>query len=297
MAKYFITGITGSLGQAVMRKLLKDEKNQVIGYSRDELKQSQIPSHQRLTLYIGDIRDQRRLVEATRDVDVIFHFAALKRIEAGEENPDEFKATNVNGTDNVLYAQRSNGVRRVVLSSTDKACFPQNVYGATKLLSERSVLRNQNNVVCRYGNVLASRGSVVPMFVDSILREKTVYITDPKMTRFFITLDQASDFVISRGLGKKGGLYIPNIKGAGIIDVASTVAVLLGVKSPKMKIIGSRPGEKLHEVLRCPYEGGELTSENCERFTDKELLELVRPIVESITGVSTQKRRVLEGHA
>lgn len=297
MAKYFVTGVTGSLGQIVTQKLLKNG-HQVIGYSRDELKQSQIPVDPNLTLFLGCVRDQRRLIEATRGVDTIFHFAALKRIELGENNPDEFKATNVNGTDNVLGAQRANGVWRVVLASTDKACFPQNVYGATKLLSERSVLRNKNNVVCRYGNVIASRGSVIPMFVDSLLRESRVYITDPKMTRFFITLDQASDFVIGRGLGKKPGLHIPDIKGANIIDVASAVATLLQIKSPKIKIIGTRPGEKTHEVLRCDYEGSYLSSEICDRFSERELLELVRPIVESVVGRTVPlKKRPLEGHA
>lgn len=296
MSKVLITGITGSLGQTVMKKLL-GEGHTVIGYSRDELKQSQIPAHQRFTAVLGDIRDQRRLIETSRGVDTLYHFAALKRIEFGENNPDEFKMTNVEGTDNVLGAQRVNGIKRVVLSSTDKACYPVNVYGATKLLAERSVLRNQNNVVCRYGNVLASRGSVVPMFVESLLRERAVYITDPRMTRFFITLEGAAAFVTNKGSAKKGGLFTPDIKGCRIIDLANAVSVVLGLGTPTIKIIGTRPGEKLHECLRTEFEGGDLFSNTCEQFTPTEIVALIEPIVNHIIGKKPEKKLKVRAEA
>lgn len=221
--KYLITGITGTLGQQVAKILLKDPKTQIIGYSRDEQKQRLLPKNDRVTLYLGDIRDRDRIAEASRGVDILFHFAALKCVDTLEENPDEAKKTNVDGTDNVLHAQRCNGIRRVVLSSTDKAVYPVNAYGASKMLAEYLVKRNQNNVVVRYGNVLASRGSVVGEFVKSIRQNKTVKITHSEMTRFFLTQEEAAQFVVESALSEKSGLFIPDIKCTSVVTLARTI--------------------------------------------------------------------------
>ena len=288
MARYLITGVTGTLGQEVMKKLLLD-CHEVVGYSRDELKQSLIPKDPKLTLYLGDVRNRERMIEASRGVDVIFHFAALKRIDSMEENPEECIETNVVGTQNVLSAQRLNRIRRVVLSSTDKAAHPETVYGASKLMAERLVLRNPNNVVCRYGNVLASRGSVIVSFIDSIIKEKTIYITDPEMTRFFLTAQEASHFVTRSAFGEKGGLKIPKLKACKIIDLAHAIADVLGVDKPKMKIIGVRGIEKTHEILTMPCDGGIQASNMAIQLTKSEIKRLVHPIVEEITGLNFTK--------
>lgn len=284
--RILITGISGSLGQSVMKTLLQDEENQVIGYSRDELKQSQVPKHKNLTMILGDIRDQRRLIESTRDVDMVLHFAALKRIDAMEENPEECIATNILGTENVLGAQRTNRIPRVVLSSTDKAAYNVNVYGASKLISERLVLRNQNNVVCRYGNVLASRGSVIPMFVESLIKSSTVFITDPNMTRYFISLDDATKFVVNSAFMPSGGLKIPQLKACNIVDLAMCVADLLMILKPNVVITGPRPGEKTHEDMRTEFEGAPMNSEFAPKFSKEELKNLIAPIVTQILGMS-----------
>ena len=279
MVKYFITGITGSLGRAVTEKLLEDPDAHVIGYSRDELKQSEIPFHPRLTLVLGDVRDQRRLTEATRGVDIIYHFAALKRVDKMEENPEECIATNIEGTMNVLGAQRTNKIKRVVLSSTDKAAHSETVYGSSKFLSEKLVLRNPHNVVCRYGNVLASRGSVIPMFVDSIRKHGFVNITHPAMTRFFISIDEAAKFVVGHSFRIEGGLKIPDLKGCKIIDLADVICHIMGFTTLKVKLIGIRNQEKLHECMRTDVEGGLMMSHLVEQFTRHELIKLVEPIV------------------
>lgn len=291
MAKILISGVTGSLGRIVLNKLLTDESHKIIGYSRDELKQSEIEKHPRLTLFLGDIRDQRRLIEASRGVDTIFHFAALKRVDTMEENPEECIATNVEGTENILGAQRMNKIFRVVLASTDKAAHPETVYGACKLLSERLVLRNPNNVVCRYGNVLASRGSVVQSFVKSLLEQNTIFLTDLHMTRFFLTLDQASDFVLSEGLGQGGGLKIPIIKACKILDLAKVIADILEVKSPQLKIIGIRNAEKIHECMATPYDGVPVYSNTAEQYTKQGLRDLVAPIVSKIIASEAFTKR------
>ena len=272
-----ITDITGTLGQAVT-KILLEEGHEVTGYSRDELKQSQLPFVSKVTLYLGDIRDKERLVEASRGKDIIFHFAALKRVDALQENPEEAYKTNVLGTDNVLHAQRHNGIPRVVLSSTDKAAYPINVYGCTKQIAESLVLRNPNNVVCRYGNVLASRGSAVPVFVDAIKRGKPVPITDTRMTRFFIRIEDAAKFVVASSMGVTGGLKIPPMRGCKMTSVASAIALLLGHEY-SLRDVGCRPGEKLAECLRMEHEGGAVFSDNAEQYTESELIELIRPIV------------------
>lgn len=276
--RYLVTGITGTLGQAVCSLLLENPENEVIGYSRDELKQSQIRKHSRLTLILGDVRDGRRLIEATRSADLIFHFAALKRVDSLEENPEEAIATNIYGTQNVLGAQRANRINRVVLSATDKGVFPVNVYGCTKQLSERLVLRNPNNVVCRYGNVLASRGSVIPTFVSAIRNHMPVPITHPEMTRFFIRIEDAAHFVVKSSTEESGGLKIPPMRAAKMTDVANAIGDILG-RRVRFEPVGVRPGEKIHECIRTDADGGAMFSNTVERFSGPELIELLSPAV------------------
>lgn len=278
--RYLVTGITGSLGKEVSTHLLRDPKNEVVGYSRDECKQTFIPQHERLTLYLGDVRDSKRLSEAARGVDLIFHFAALKHVDKLETNPEEAIMTNVMGTMNVLHAQREWNIPRVVLSSTDKAAYPVNVYGASKLISERLVTRNQNNVVCRYGNVLASRGSVIEKFVTSLKEDKSVGITDVNMTRFWITIEEAANFVIKQSQSKSGGLKIPEMRAATLLDIAQATADCLKMQSYDIKHIGGRPGEKVSECLRTEYEGEEIFSHRVPMYSGSELMEMLKPIVE-----------------
>lgn len=282
MVKHFISGITGTLGRAVADKLLQDPGIEVVGYSRDELKQSQIPKHPRLTLYLGDVRNRDRLIEATRDVSVLFHFAALKRVDSMEENPEECVFTNVDGTMNVLGAQRANKIKRVVLASTDKAAHSETVYGACKFLSEKLVLRNQANIVCRYGNVLASRGSVVHTFVKSLLDERTINITHREMTRYFLTIDQAANFVLNSARDLDGGLKIPKLRACRILDLAIVISKILEINNPKINVVGIRGIEKIHECLSTPSEGYLQYSDTATQYTEAELTYLVKPVVDSI---------------
>ena len=278
--KYLITGISGTLGQAVSKILLDKKDTQIIGYSRDEQKQRLLPKNPKVTLYLGDVRDRDRITEASRGVDILFHFAALKCVDTLEDNPDEAKKTNVDGTENVLHAQRVNGIKRVVLSSTDKAVYPVNAYGTSKMLSEYLVRRNQNNVVVRYGNVLASRGSVVGEFVRTIRNDKTVKITHSEMTRFFLTQEEAAQFVVASAFAGQGGLYIPDIKCTSIVTLARTIGKILNTKVIPQNV-GIRPGEKLHECLRTLEEGGPIYSNTGTKFTETELLDKLTPIVAS----------------
>lgn len=276
--KCFITGITGTLGTHLTELLLKDG-HEVVGFSRDELKQQNFKRAKDITLYLGDVRDIVRVKEATRGVEIIFHLAALKHVDKLEANPEEAYKTNISGTDNVLHAQRSHGISRVVMASTDKAAYPVNAYGFSKAAAERLVLRNSNNVVCRYGNVLASRGSIVESLVRTLKNESTAYLTDPNMTRFWITAHEAAHFVLSKGMGKHGGLHIPPMKAAVLSLLTQIIADCLNVKSYEMKQIGVRPGEKTAECLRTEYEGEAMYSNTAPQFTEEELFKIVKPIV------------------
>lgn len=297
MKNVLITGITGTLGQAVSKKLLKDPEITIIGISRDEQKQRLIETHPRLTLFLCDVRDQRRVIEASRDIDTIFHFAALKCVDTLELNPEESIATNILGTENILGAQRFNKINRVVLSSTDKACKPINVYGACKMLSEKLVLRNPRNVVVRYGNVLASRGSVIPMFIKSIRETGIINITHESMTRFFLNIDSASDFIIDSAKSTGGLKIYPKMKAVRILDLAFVVGELLGNPKPIVRIMGMRPGEKIHEDLYHEFEKERsLASNNADQYNHDELLEILRPIVKNLTTPKqlTKKPKFIE---
>lgn len=248
----FVSGITGTLGQELLKLLLKDDSvESVIGYSRCELKQKQIPQHEKLTLYIGDVRDQARLLEATRKVDVIYHLAALKHVDTLELNPEEAIKTNVNGTVNILHCQRMNRIGRVVFTSTDKAVFPINAYGMSKALAEKLVLRNPANIVCRYGNVMASRGSAIPLIVEAMMNGEPVKITDPVMTRFWLLPSEAASFVKNAIGGNDGPLpvRIPVMPACSMATLVEQIAKALGITDYGMDIIGARPGEKVHEAI------------------------------------------------
>jgi len=278
--KIFITGGTGTLGKTLLPHLLSDG-HQVIVYSRDEQKQAQLPHDLGLVKYLGCVRDYRRVIEASRDCDLVFHLAALKMVDVGETNPEEFIHTNIVGTQNILYAQRVNKIPKVVLVSTDKAVAPINLYGATKLAAERLVLRNPSNAVCRYGNVLGSRGSVVPKFIASLKAGKRIEITDSHMTRFWITAQDAANFVLRAGLiGAKHGLLIPEMKAYPIVDLAEVLGKILG-ESPRFTDIGLRPGEKIHEQLRLDSEGGAFFShEKYRRYSDGTMTQMLKAFME-----------------
>ena len=253
-----ITGGTGSFGQMFVKKLLeKYSPKRVIVYSRDELKQSEMKSNPlfqnpALRFFLGDVRDRERLYLAMRDVDYVVHAAALKQVPAAEYNPHEFIKTNVNGATNVVEASLRAGVKKVVALSTDKAVNPVNLYGATKLCSDKVFIAANSYAgdsgtiysVVRYGNVVGSRGSVIPLFVKQ--RESGVLtITKPEMTRFLITLQKGVDFVLESLESMVGGeLFVPKIPACSVADIANVVA-----PNAKWETIGMRPGEKMHEIL------------------------------------------------
>ena len=253
-----ITGGTGSFGQMFVKTLLeKYSPKRVIVYSRDELKQSEMKSNplfqnSALRFFLGDVRDRERLYLAMRDVDYVVHAAALKQVPAAEYNPHEFIKTNVNGATNVVEASLRAGVKKVVALSTDKAVNPVNLYGATKLCSDKVFIAANSYAgdsgtiysVVRYGNVVGSRGSVIPLFVKQ--RESGVLtITKPEMTRFLITLQKGVDFVLESLESMVGGeLFVPKIPACSVADIANVVA-----PNAKWETIGMRPGEKMHEIL------------------------------------------------
>lgn len=252
-----VTGGTGSFGTRFIERVLADHEPAAVRiFSRDELKQSEMQrrfaDEDRLRYLIGDVRDLPRLVRATRGVDVIVHAAALKQVPACEYNPFEAVQTNVIGAENIVTAAIENEVPHVVALSTDKAVNPVNLYGATKLAAEKIVVQGNAyaadstaRFACvRYGNVVGSRGSVVPLF-KAQAETGVLTITDESMTRFWITLDESVDFVIS-SLGLMGGgeVFVPKIPSMRVVDLAEALA-----PDAERRVIGIRPGEKLHEVL------------------------------------------------
>jgi len=254
-----ITGGTGSFGNQFIQTVSERfEPNKLIIYSRDELKQFEMQQkfpeadYEFLRFFLGDVRDSERLRIAMNGVDYVIHAAALKQVPAAEYNPFEFVKTNVLGAQNVVQAAIDTGVKKVVALSTDKAAAPINLYGATKLTSDKIFIASNNYAgghdcyfsVVRYGNVMGSRGSVIPLFLD---KQKTgeLTITDKRMTRFTITLQQGVDFVLECMERMWGGeLFVPKIPSYRIVDVARAIN-----KDCKIKVIGIRPGEKLHEEM------------------------------------------------
>ncbi|MDH5189714.1 MAG: UDP-N-acetylglucosamine 4,6-dehydratase (inverting) [Nitrosopumilus sp.] len=264
-----ITGGTGSFGKKYTKTLIERYKpKKIIIYSRDELKQfdmQQIYNQDCMRYFIGDVRDPERLEQAMRGVDYVIHAAALKQVPAAEYNPTECIKTNIYGAENVIKAAINNDVKKVIALSTDKAANPINLYGATKLASDKLFVAANNMAgghptrfsVVRYGNVVGSRGSVVPLFKKMIMDGiDYLPITHSEMTRFWITLQSGVEFVLKNFERMQGGeIFVPKIPSARIVDLATSIAPNL-----KQKIVGIRPGEKLHEIM-CPSDDSHLTIE------------------------------------
>jgi UDP-N-acetylglucosamine 4,6-dehydratase (inverting) len=259
-----VTGGTGSFGKSFIRHALDElDPRRLVVFSRDELKQYEVrqlfADDKRLRWFIGDVRDERRLLRALHQVDYVVHAAALKQVDTGEYNPFEFVKTNVMGSQNVIEACIDAGVKRVVALSTDKASSPINLYGATKLTADKLFVNGNHYAaayetrfsVVRYGNVMGSRGSVIPYFRKLAEAGESLPITDLRCTRFFITLPQAVRLVVDSFDAMTGGeLYVPRIPSMKVVDLAQAIA-----PGAKMHDVGLRPGEKLHEEMISPDEG------------------------------------------
>ena len=285
-ANILITGGTGSFGKKYTEILLQKYKpNKIIIYSRDELKQYEMAQKfddKCMRYFIGDVRDLRRLEKALDGVDYVIHAAALKHVPIAEYNPMECIKTNVMGAENVINASIKNHVKRVIALSTDKAANPINLYGATKLASDKlfvaanNIRGSQDTVfsVVRYGNVIGSRGSVIPFF-QKLVREnaKEIPITDPKITRFWITLRQGVEFVLKNFKRMQGGeTFVPKIPSMKMTDLAKAIAPNI-----PQKIIGIRPGEKLHEVM-VPKDDGRLTLEFEDHYVIKPAIQFTKQV-------------------
>ena len=254
-----ITGGTGSFGNTVLRRFLQSDFREIRILSRDEKKQDDMRkryNNPRLKFYIGDVRDYQSVLNVVRGVDYIYHAAALKQVPSCEFHPLEAVKTNVLGTENVLEAAITCGVKRVVCLSTDKAVYPINAMGISKAMMEKIIVAKSRGsdatVICatRYGNVMASRGSVIPLFVEQIRAGKPVTITDPSMTRFMMTLDDAVDLVLyAFEHGKPGDIFVQKAPAATIETLAKALTGLMGVPNHEIRIIGTRHGEKLYEAL------------------------------------------------
>lgn len=287
-----ITGGTGSFGKKFVAGLLKNFKpRRVVVYSRDELKQYEMQQdfHQPVMRYfIGDVRDGERLRTAMKGIDFVVHAAALKQVPAAEYNPMECIKTNVHGAENVIQAALEAEVEKVIALSTDKAAQPINLYGATKLASDKLFIAANNMAgghrtafgVVRYGNVVGSRGSIVPLF-NKLIAEGADHlpITDPRMTRFWITLQQGVDFVVRSFERMSGGeIFVPMIPSVRIPDLAAAMAPNLPIR-----VIGIRPGEKLHEVM-CPTDDSHLTLRFRDHFVIKPTIKFFRRDVDYLTN-------------
>jgi UDP-N-acetylglucosamine 4,6-dehydratase len=281
-----ITGGTGSFGKAFVKTVLARYKpKRLVVYSRDELKQFEMEQEYNddcMRYFIGDVRDRDRLTMAMRNVDYVVHAAALKQVPAAEYNPMECVKTNIHGAENVIQSALANNVTGVIALSTDKAASPINLYGATKLVSDKLFVA-ANNVagahktrfsVVRYGNVVGSRGSVVPFFKRRIQAGcDHLPITDPRMTRFWITLSQGVEFVLKNFERMHGGeIFVPKIPSVRVVDVACAMAPHLPHKT-----VGIRPGEKLHEVM-CPADDSHLTIEFRDHY-------VISPAIQFIPSV------------
>jgi len=275
-----ITGGTGSLGNALVKRLIREYKpSRLIIFSRDEVKQLEMrkifpeEKYKFMRYFLGDVRDALRVREALRGVDYVVHAAALKQVPSGEYNPIEIIKTNIYGAQNIIEGCIANDIKQTIALSTDKAANPINLYGASKLASDKLFVaannisgKNKNKFsVVRYGNVTNSRGSVVPIFRDIIKRgEKFFPITDKRMTRFWITLDQGVDFVLNSFKRMHGGeIFVPKIPSIYITDLAKSFS-----KKLPLKEIGIRPGEKLHEIM-CPRDDSHLTIEFKDHYVIK----------------------------
>ena len=256
-----ITGGTGSFGNAVLRRFLDSDIGEIRIFSRDEKKQDDMRkrySHSKLKFYIGDVRDYHAVLNVTRGVDYIFHAAALKQVPSCEFYPLEAVKTNILGTENVLEAAMINRVKKVVCLSTDKAVYPINAMGISKAMMEKVIVAKSRNtgesetVICctRYGNVMASRGSVIPLFLRQIFSGNAISITDPFMTRFMMTLDDAVDLVLHAfEHGSNGDIFVQKSPGATIQVLVKALLQITGKPDHAVEVIGTRHGEKLFEAL------------------------------------------------
>ena len=291
-----VTGGTGSFGKAFIDGLLAEHNPRRVGvFSRDELKQYELKqrwgSDERVRFFLGDIRDRDRLITAMHGVDYVVHAAALKQVDTAEYDPMEYVKTNILGSENVIQAAMATGVRKVVALSTDKASSPVNLYGATKLTADKlfissnhfSFARGTTFSVVRYGNVMGSRGSVIPLFRRLGEEGAPIPITDTRMTRFWITLPQAVDFVISCFDDMHGGeLYVPRIPSMRVVDLAEAVAPGCTIQE-----IGIRPGEKLHEEM--------ISAEDARRTLRRDDRYVVMPTLAEWGYTNTAGESVAEG--
>ena len=256
-----LTGGTGSFGNAVLKRFLDTDIAEIRIFSRDEKKQDDMRkryANPKLKFYIGDVRDYQSVLNATRGVDYIFHAAALKQVPSCEFHPMEAVKTNILGTENVLEAAIQNGVKRVVCLSTDKAVYPINAMGISKAMMEKVMvaksrnLEGTNTVICgtRYGNVMASRGSVIPLFIEQMRAGKPLTITDPHMTRFMMTLADAVDLVLyAFEHGNNGDMFVQKAPAATVETLARALTSMLGKPDHPIQVIGTRHGEKAFEAL------------------------------------------------
>lgn len=255
-----ITGGTGSFGQTVLNRFLATEVREIRIFSRDEKKQEEMRialNHSKLKFYIGDVREYDSVSQAMKGVDYVFHAAALKQVPSCEFYPMEAVRTNVLGTENVMNAATANGVKRVVVLSTDKAVYPINAMGISKAMAEKLMVakaraqRENETVLCatRYGNVMASRGSVIPLFVSQLKEGKPLTVTDPNMTRFLMTLEDSVDLVLyAFEHGSQGDIFVQKAPASTVADLAQALKEIFNKDNP-VRIIGTRHGEKLYESL------------------------------------------------
>ena len=256
----FISGGTGSFGNAVLRRFLKLDIKEIRVFSRDEKKQDDMRrkyADDRLKFYIGDVRDYESIINGITGVDYIFHSAALKQVPSCEFHPIEAVKTNIIGTENILTAAINSGVKRVICLSTDKAVYPINAMGISKAMMEKVIVAKSrqgggSTVICgtRYGNVMASRGSVIPLFVELIHQNKELKLTDPNMTRFMMTLDDAVDLVLyTFNKGEPGDIFVQKAPAATVGIMTKALCELMGKPNYPTRIIGTRHGEKRYESL------------------------------------------------
>jgi len=298
-----ITGGTGSFGKQFVRTILKNYKpNKIIIYSRDELKQFEMAqkfNDECMRYFIGDVRDLARLQKAMVGVHFVVHAAALKHVPIAEYNPMECIKTNVMGAQNIIDACIANNVSHTIALSTDKAAAPANLYGASKLVSDKLFVAANNLTgtheikfsVVRYGNVLGSRGSVIPYFEKLISEGVTaIPITEPNMTRFWITLQDGVDFVLKNFKRMQGGeIFVPKIPSMKMIEMAKAIAPQLD-----QEIIGIRPGEKLHEVM-CPVDDSHITLEFDDHFVIKPSITFTQPIDYTVNAINEKGKNVKTG--
>ena len=258
-ASILVTGGTGSFGNAVISRFLQTDIQEIRIFSRDELKQDNMRKHynnDKLKFYIGDVRDKDSIDDAMRGVDFVFHAAALKQVPSCEFYPMQAVKTNIIGTENLLDSAINAGVKKVIALSTDKAVYPINAMGISKAMMERVVVSKGRNVketmiACtRYGNVMASRGSVIPLFISQVKSNTPITVTDPEMTRFMMSLDQAVDLVLfAFKNGESGDIFVQKAPASTVKLLANSIKKILGKPSHEVKIIGTRHGEKLYETL------------------------------------------------